>query len=59
MANIMTTYVKVVNLNEETFKQIKELFETEEFNSAYVDLFKHINKLYGTEFDDSNICLTL
>lgn len=55
MANIMTTYVKVVNLNEETFKQIKELFETEKSDSAYVNLFKHVNKLYGTEFNDSNL----
>ena len=53
--DIMTTYVKVVNLNEETFKQIKELFENEGPNGAYVDLFKHVNKIYGTEFDESNL----
>lgn len=52
MANIMTTYVKIVNLNEETFGKIKELFETESSDSAYVDVLKHINKVYGTEYTD-------
>ena len=27
MANTMTTYVKIVNLNEESFSKVKELFD--------------------------------
>lgn len=48
----MTTYVKMVNLNEETFNRVKELFETESSDSTYVDVLKHINKLYNTEYSD-------
>ncbi len=52
MANTMTTYVKMVNLNEETFNRVKELFKTESSDSAYVNILKHINKLYNTEYSD-------
>lgn len=44
MANTMTTYVKVGNLNEETHKKFVELFEKID------DLLNHYNKLYGTDF---------
>ena len=46
MANIMTTYVKVGNLNEETHKRFVEVFEDTE------DLLSHFNKIYSTEFSD-------
>lgn len=46
MANIMTTYVKVGNLNEETHKRFVDLFEDTE------DLLSHFNKIYSTEFSD-------
>ena len=52
MANTMTTFVKVVNLNENTFSKFKELFETPSENSSTVELINHINKLYGTEFNE-------
>lgn len=54
MANIMTTYVKVKNLNEETIQNFKSLFETENSDSSYVNIVNHLNKVYGTnltEFD--------
>jgi hypothetical protein len=54
MANIMTTYVKICNLNEETFIKAKELFETEGKNNADVKVVKHFNKLFGTEFNDTD-----
>jgi hypothetical protein len=54
MANTMTTYVKICNLNEETFKKIKELFETESENSADVKVMEHFNKLFGMEFNDTD-----
>ncbi len=44
MANTMTTYVKIGNLNEETHKKFVELFEEID------DLLNHYNKLYGTDF---------
>ena len=44
MANTMTTYVKVGNLNEETHKKFVELFEEID------NLLNHYNKLYGTDF---------
>lgn len=51
MANTMTTYVKVCNLNEETFGKLKELFETEGENSSEVKVVEHFNKLFGEEFN--------
>jgi hypothetical protein len=46
MANIMTTYVKVSNLNEETHKRFVDLFEDTD------DLLSHFNKIYNAEFKD-------
>jgi hypothetical protein len=50
----MTTYVKIVNLNEETFGKVKEIFETEGENSSDVNVVNHFNKLFGTEFNDTD-----
>ena len=46
MANTMTTYVRVGNLNEETHKIFVDLFENTD------DLLSHLNKIYSTEFSD-------
>jgi hypothetical protein len=46
MANTMTTYVKICNLNEETFNKTKVLFETERENNADVKVVEHLNKLF-------------
>ena len=54
MANTMTTYAKIVNLNEETFGKVKEIFETEGENSSTVNVVNHFNKLFGTEFNDTD-----
>ena len=48
----MTTYVKVGNLNEETFNKLNGLLEKDSDNTSYVDIVNHINKLYGTEFSE-------
>lgn len=48
MADIMTTYVKVVNLTPKTFVQFKELFKTKDgVNNSYVDNLEHFTTLYG------------
>ena len=52
MANTMTTYVKVSNLNEETFNKLNGLLEKDSDNTSYVDIINHVNKLYGTEFSE-------
>ena len=52
MANTMTTYVKVGNLNEETFNKLNGLLEKDSDNTSYVDIVNHVNKLYGTEFSE-------
>ena len=52
MANTMTTYVKVGNLNEETFNKLNGLLEKDIDNTSYVDIINHVNKLYGTEFSE-------
>ena len=54
MANTMTTYVKIVNLNEETFGKVKELFETEGENTSDVKVVEHFNKLFKTEFNNTD-----
>lgn len=54
MANTMTTYVKIVNLNEETFNKVKELFETEGENSSIVNLTNHFNGLFDWEYDETD-----
>jgi hypothetical protein len=54
MANTMTTYVKICNLNEETFNRAKVLFETERENNADVKVVEHFNKIFGTEFNNTD-----
>lgn len=54
MANTMTTYVKIVNLNEETFNKVKELFETEGENSSEVNVINHFIKLFDEEYDETD-----
>jgi hypothetical protein len=54
MANTMSTYVKVCNLNEETFSKVKELFQTENENSSLVEVSNHFNKLFGTDFNTTD-----
>ncbi len=49
MANIMTTYVKMVNLNDETRKKVLDLFSTPE-NSSYINILENLNKVYGESF---------
>jgi hypothetical protein len=51
MANMMTTYVKIVNLNDETRKKVLDLFSTPE-NSSYVNILENLNKVYGENFTD-------
>ena len=46
MANTMTTYVKVGNLNEETFNKLNGLLEKDSDNTSYVDIINNVNKLY-------------
>jgi hypothetical protein len=54
MANIMTTYVKIINLNEESHNKLVDLFQTQGDTFTDKDLLPHLNKLYGTEFNDSD-----
>lgn len=53
MANTMTTYVRIVNLDTDSHKKFKELFSTPE-NSSFVDTFDNLNKMYGVKFDELN-----
>jgi len=48
----MTTYVKVGNLNEETFNKLKSILDKNNDDTSYVDIVNHVNKLYGTEFTE-------
>ena len=45
----MTTYVKMVNLNDETRKKVLDLFSTPE-NSSYINILENLNKVYGESF---------
>ena len=54
MANIMTTFVKIINLNEESHNKLVDLFQTKGETFTDEDLLPHLNKLYGTEFNDSD-----
>ena len=54
MANIMTTYVKIINLNEESHNKLVDLFQTEEKSFTEKDLLPHFNKLYGRDFNDTD-----
>jgi hypothetical protein len=55
MANTMTSYVKIINLNKESHEKLVDLFQTKgETFDEREDLLPHLNKLYGTEFTDDN-----
>lgn len=54
MANTMTTYLKIQNLNEENYSKFSELFKTENESSSYVELNNHFNKLFDEQFNDSD-----
>jgi hypothetical protein len=54
MANIMTTYVKIKNLDEESHKKLVDLYETNNESFDEKDLLPHFNKLYDREFNDTD-----
>ena len=54
MANVMTTYVKIKNLDEETHKKLVDLYQTDSDSFSDKDLLPHFNKLYDREFNDTD-----
>lgn len=54
MANIMTTFVKIKNLNEESHSKLVDLFQTKGDRFNEEDLLPHFNKLYDREFNDTD-----
>ena len=54
MANVMTTYVKIKNLDEETHKKLVDLYQTESDSFTDKDLLPHFNKLYDRNFNDTD-----
>ena len=54
MANIMTTYVKIKNLDEESHKKLVDLFQTKGETFTDEDLLPHFNKLYDRNFNDTD-----
>lgn len=57
MANIMTTYVKIVNIDGESHKKLVDLFQTQGETFDEVDLLPHFNKLYDRDFNNTdNLC---
>jgi hypothetical protein len=54
MANVMTTYVKIKNLDEEAHKKLVDLFQTESDSFTDKDLLPHFNKLYDRDFNDTD-----
>lgn len=54
MANIISTFVKLVNLNEYSFNEFKKLFPTTEKNSS-VDVEEHLSKLFNENFGEDGI----
>ena len=54
MANIMTTYVKIKNLDEESHKKLVDLYETNNESFEVLDTLRHFNKLYDREFNDTD-----
>jgi hypothetical protein len=54
MANIMTTYVKIKNLDEESHKKLVDLFQTKGETFTDEDLLPHFNKLYDRNFNDTH-----
>ncbi len=56
MANVMSTYVKLVNLSEISFNEFKKLFPTTETNSC-VNVEEHLSKLYEEDFEENGISI--
>jgi hypothetical protein len=55
MANIMTTYVKIKNLDVESHNKLVDLFQTKgETFDVRDDLTPHFNKLYDRDFNDTD-----
>lgn len=54
MANVMTTYVKIKNLDEETHKKLVDLYQTDSDSFSDKDLLPHFNKLYDRNFNDTD-----
>jgi hypothetical protein len=54
MANVMTTYVKIMNLDEASHKKLVDLFQTESESFSEKDLLPHFNKLYNRDFNDTD-----
>lgn len=54
MANVMTTYVKIKNLDEESHKKLVDLYETNNESFDEKDLLPHFNKLYDRDFNDTD-----
>jgi hypothetical protein len=54
MANVMTTYVKIKNLDEESHKKLVDLFQTEGDSFTDKDILPHFNKLYDRNFNDTD-----
>ena len=54
MANVMTTYVKIKNLDEDTHKKLVDLYQTESESFTDKDLLPHFNKLYDRNFNDTD-----
>jgi hypothetical protein len=54
MANTMTTYVKIKNLNKESHDKLVDLFQTKGETFEHEDLLPHFNKLYDRDFNDTD-----
>jgi len=55
MANTMTTFVKIINLNKESHEKLVDLFQTKgETFDEREDLIPHFNKLYDKDFNDTD-----
>lgn len=55
MANVMTTYVKIINLDTESHKKLVDLFQTKgETFDEREDLLPHFNKLYDRNFNNTD-----
>jgi len=54
MANIMTTYVKIKNLDKEAHNKLVELYQTDSESFTDKDLLPHFNKLYDRNFNDTD-----
>lgn len=54
MANTMTTYVKVSNLNPETHKKFTEIFSVTE-DDSFVNILDNLTKMFGVNPNESKI----